>query len=176
MNMPNFKDILQKLSVFKNNLSLLVPVIIALVSVLLFIPTQLMSSKLKKDVEQESISNGGRKIKNLETSAVSRQQYEMEAERQKAHATDANEIAKLAIQSTQRELLSYDIFPAPDPNGFSGLIFQEFGQRFRSEIDELVVRVNGRDCPTDAEIERGLENSSSHSRSRGRGYGLGVGS
>ncbi len=167
--MPNFKDILQKLSVFKNNLSLLVPVIIVLVSVLLFIPTQLMSSRLKKDVEQESINNGGRKIKSLEKSAVSRQQYEMEAERQKAHAIDANEIAKLAIQSTQRELLSYDIFPAPEPNGFSGLIFQQFGQNFRSGIDKLILNVNGRDCPTDAEIQRGLENSSSRSRSRGRG-------
>lgn len=172
MNMPNFKDILQKLSVFKNNLSLLVPVIIALVSVLLFIPTQLMSSKLKKDVEQESINKGGRRIANLEASAVSRQQYEMEAERQKAHATDANEIAKLAIQSTQRELLSYDLFPAPDANGFSGLIFQQFGQTFRGEIDKLVIRVNGQDCPTDAEIERGLENSSSRSRSRGRGASM----
>jgi hypothetical protein len=169
MNMPNFKDILQKLSVFKNNLSLLVPVIIALVSVLLFIPTQLMSSKLKKDVEQESINKGGRRIARLDEDAVSRQQYEMEAERQKAHATDANEIAKLALQSTQRELLSYDIFPAPDPNGFSGLIFQEFGQRFRGEIDKLIVSVNGRDCPTDVEIERGLGNSSSRNRNRGRG-------
>ena len=154
--MPNFKDVLQKLSVFKNNLSLLVPVIIVLVSVLLFIPTQLMSSRLKKDVEQESINKGGRRIKSLETSAVSRQQYEMEAERQKAHAVDANEIANLALQSTQRELLSYDIFPAPDPNGFSGLIFQEFGQQFRGGIDKLIMRVNGRDCHTDAEIERGL--------------------
>jgi hypothetical protein len=171
MNMPNFKDILQKLSVFKNNLSLLVPVIIALVSVLLFIPTQLMSSKLKKDVEQESISNGGRKIKNLEKSAVSRQQYEMEAERQKAHAADANEIAKLAVQTTQRELLSYDIFPV-DPNGFSGLIFQQYGQAYRSGIDKMILSVNGRDCPTDVEIERGLENSSSSGRTRGRGTSM----
>jgi len=172
MNMPNFKDILQKLSVFKNNLSLLVPVIIALVSVLLFIPTQLMSSKLKKQVEQESINNGGRRIKALEKTAVSRKQYEMEAERQKAHAADANEIAKLAVQSTQRELLSYDIFPAPDPNGFSGLIFQQFGQAYRSGIDKMILSVNGRDCPTDAEIERGLENSSSSSRTRGRGLSM----
>ena len=166
--MPNFKDILQKLSVFKNNLSLLVPVIIALVSVLLFVPTQLMSSKLKKDMEQESISNGGSRIKNLEKSAVSRQQYEMEVERQKAHAADANEIANLAMQSSQRELLSYDIFPAPDPNGFSGLIFQQYGQRYRAGIDKIILSVNGRDCPTDAEIQRGLENSSS-SRTRGIG-------
>ncbi len=172
MNMPNFKDILQKLSVFRNNLSLLLPVIIALVSLLLFIPTQLMSSRLKKDMEQESISKGGRKIARLEKGAVSRQQYEMEAERQKAHAIDANEVAKLAIQSTQRELLSYDIFPAPDPNGFSGLIFQQFGQNFRSGIDKLILSVNGRDCPTDAEIQIGLEGSSSRRRSMSRGASM----
>jgi hypothetical protein len=169
MNIPNFKDVLQKLSVFKNNLSLLVPVIIALLAVLLFIPTQLMSSKLKKDVEQESINKGASKIKNLETSAVSRQQYEMEAERQKAHATDANEVVRLAMQTSQRELLSYDIFPAPDPNGFSGLIFQKFGQNFRDGIDKMISDVDGRDCPTDAEIERGLENSTSSGRMRDRG-------
>jgi hypothetical protein len=170
MNIPSFKDILQKLSVFKNNLSLLVPVIIALVSVLLFVPTQLMSSKLKNQVEQESITNGIKKVENLAKSAVSREQYEKEAERQKAHAEDANEIAKLALQSTQRELLSYDLFPAPDANGFSGLIFQQFGQEFRGGIDKLVISVNGRDCPTDAEIERGLENSSSRNLSRGMGF------
>jgi len=169
MNMPNFKDVLQKLSVFKNNLSLLVSVIIALVSILLFLPTQLMSSKLKKEVEQESINDGLKKIKRLETRAVSSRQYEMEAERQKAHAADANEVARLAMQTTQRELLSYDIFPAPDPNGFSGLIFQKFGENYRSGIDELILSLDARDCPTDAEIERGLENSSSTGRMRGRG-------
>jgi hypothetical protein len=169
MNMPNFKDVLQKLSFFKNNLSLLVSVIIALVAVLLLIPPQFMSSKLKAQVEQESIMNGLRKIKNLETSAVSSQQYEKEAERQEKHAVDANEVVKLAKQTTQRELLSYDIFPAPDPNGFSGLIFQKFGQNFRSGIDKMIADVHAGDCPTDAEIQRGLENSSSTSRMRGRG-------
>jgi len=149
-----------------------VPVIIALVSVLLFLPTMLMSDKLKKTIEQESINNGGRKIKNLETSAVSREQYEKEAERQKAHAADANEIANLARQTTQRELLSYDIFPAPEPNGFSGLIFQKFGIEYRTGIDKMILNVNGRDCPTDAEIERGLEDSSSRSRSRRGGGGF----
>lgn len=169
MNVPNFNDVLQKLSVFKNNLSLLVPVIIALVAVLLFIPTQLMSSKLTKEVEQESITNGLSKIKRLETTAVSSKQYEMEAERQKLHAADANEVARLAKQTTQRELLSYDIFPAPDPNGFSGLIFQKFGENFRNGIDKMILDVKALDCPTDAEIQRGLENSSATSRMRGRG-------
>jgi hypothetical protein len=169
MNMPNFKDVLQKLSFFKNNLSLLVSVIIALVAVLLLIPPQFMSSKLKAQVEQESITNGLRTIKNLETSAVSSQQYELEAKRQEKHAADANEVVKLAKETTERELLSYDIFPAPDPNGFSGLIFQKFGQNFRSGIDKMIADVHAGDCPTDAEIQRGLENSSSTSRYRGRG-------
>jgi hypothetical protein len=169
MNMPNFKDVLQKLSVFKNNLSLLASVIIALIAVLLLIPTQLMSSKLIKQVEQESVSKGGRRIGQLETSAVSSQQYEMEAERQKAHAADANEVTRLAIQTTQRELLSYDIFPAPEPSGFSSLIFQKFGENFRGGIDKMISEVEAGDCPTDAEIQRGLENSSSSSRMRGRG-------
>jgi len=163
MNMPNFKDILQKLNVFKNNLSLLVPVIIAMVSVLLFLPTLLMSGKLRKTVELESINNGGRKIKLLETSAVSREQYEMEAERQKAHAIDANEIANLARQSTQRELLSYDIFPAPDPNGFSGLIFQKFGQEYRKGIDKMILSVNGRErIHHRAAVQEGGEREHSH--------------
>lgn len=169
MNLPNFKDILQKLSFFRNNLSLLVSIIIAVVSLLLFIPTQLMSSKLKTEIEQKSISDVARQIKTLETSAVSQQQYELEAKRQEAHEADANEVALLAMQTTQRELLSYDIFPAPEPNGFSGLIFQQFGQNFRSGIDNLVMSVNGGDCPTDVEIERALENSSSTSRLGGRG-------
>jgi hypothetical protein len=124
MDMPNFKDILQKLSVFRNNLSLSVPVIIAVVSMLLFIPTQLMSSKLRKQVEQKSITNGIKKINSYEKSAVSLEQYEKEAEVQKAHAADANEIEKLAKQTTERDLLSYDLFPAPGSNGFSGLLFQ----------------------------------------------------
>jgi hypothetical protein len=171
MNMPSFRDILQKLSVFKNNLSLLVPIIIALVAVLLFVPTQLMSSKLKNQVEQESINKGIKRINSLEKSAVPREQYEKEAERQKAHAEDADKIVKLSLQTTQRELLSYDLFPAPDANGFSGLIFQHFGQQYRNGIDRLVISVNGQDCPTDAEIQRGLENSSSrNNRSRGFGF------
>jgi hypothetical protein len=168
MNAPNFKTILQKLSVFKNNLSLLVPVIIGLLSVLLFIPTQLMSSKLRERVAEESIRKAGNRIPSLIESAVSRKQWEVEAERQQDHANDANEIANLAEQSTRRALLSYDVFPEPDPNGFSGLLFQEFGQRFRSAMDELIVRFNGRDCPSEAELERALENSSVSSRTRGR--------
>jgi len=165
MDIPNFRDIVQKLSVFKNNVSLLVSVIIALVSVLLFIPTQLMSGRLEKQIEQASITKG-KEVERLAGRPISREQWKEEEKRQIEYANDANEIAEFAKRSTQRELLSYEIFPVPKDR--STLIFKRFGQRFREGVDKLIARVNGRDCPTDAELERGLEDSSGVRGSRGR--------
>ncbi len=173
MNLPNFKTILQKLSVFKNNVSLLVAVILAVVAGLLFIPTQLMSSALKERIQRESITNGARRIETLIQDAVPPEQYQKEAELQKAHAEDANAVDLLAEQTTKRELLSYDIFPGPDPNaGFSAMIFQLFGQRYRGGIDGFITRVNGRDCPATTEIQRGLEDASSSMRSSRTGSSM----
>ena len=128
MNLPNFKDILKKLSVFKNK-SLLIPVVIGMVSILLFIPTQLMSSGLKKKVQKESISNGLLKVKSLRQKAVSDELLKMKEDQLKTRANDANEIKRLAIQTTQRQFLFHDIFDVNDPNSLSSLIFLQFGQR-----------------------------------------------
>jgi len=48
----NIKDLFKKLSFFKNNLALLVPILIAVVALLLFIPTQILGAKLRKTMEQ----------------------------------------------------------------------------------------------------------------------------
>ena len=71
MDIPNFRDIVQKLSVFKNNVSLLVSVIIALVSVILFVPTQLMSGRLKEQINQQSLTKG-REVKRWDGKPISR--------------------------------------------------------------------------------------------------------
>jgi len=172
MNLPNinFKEILGKLSVIKNNMALLVPIIIVFVAALLFAPTYLIGRRLQKNIQAESITKGASVIKRLKAEPISGEQYQIELARQTDRANDANEIARLALQTTQRELLSYDIFPEPDPNAdFSAVIFQVFGERFRNGIDALVSRVNGGDCPTPEELQRALENSSvSRSRMGGR--------
>ena len=160
MNIPNFKDILQKLSVFKNNLWLSMTVIIALIAVIFFISTQLISSKLKKEIQTKSVAIG-KIVRNESENPVSEELLEIEKKRQEKHAKDAGEVARLAEQSTQRELLSYDIFL--DPNISSSLVFQQFGQRYREAIDELIIRANAGDCPTEAEIKRGLEDSAVNS-------------
>ena len=171
MDVSQVKDLVQKLSVLKNYSSLLVPVIIGLVGVFLFVPTQLMSSRLKKQMAVESISIGKR-VQSLSKNAVARDQWEVEQEYQQAYESDANQTALLAKQSTQRQFLSYKIFP--EPKDTSTLIFKEFGRKFSDGADRLVTRVNARDCPTDTELARSLQ-SSTLSRSRwgiGRGMGM----
>jgi hypothetical protein len=172
MNLPNVKDVLQKLAVFKNNMSLLVAVILAAVGGLLFVPTYLVSRSLQAQVQQESISGGAKQIEVLTQTVVPEKQYAQAVAIEDAHAKDANNVELMARQTTQRELLSYDIFPAPDPNaGFSAMIFQVFGQRYRKGIDEFITRVNAGDCPTNEEIKRGLDDLASSPRSRS-GYGM----
>ena len=157
MDISKFKDLIQRLSFLGNYSSLILPVIIILVAVLLFIPTQLMSSKLKKRIENESISIGER-VRSLSESTVSRNQWEVEQEYQQDYERDANRTALLAKQSSQRQLLSYKIFPKPKDT--SALIFKEFGRRFRDAVDGLITDVNALDCPTAAELQKGLQGSS----------------
>lgn len=153
MDIPKFKDILQKLNVFKDYSALLVPIVITLVAVLLFIPNQLLSSRLKKQIGKESISIGKR-IGSLSRNVESRDQWKIEQEYQQAYESDANQVALLGIQSDQRGLLSYRIFPEPEDT--SALIFNEFGQKFRVMIDGLLEGINSSDCPTVAELKRSL--------------------
>jgi len=171
MDVSQVKDLVQRLSVLKNYSSLLVPVIIGLVGVLLFVPTQLMSGKLKKQMAAESISIGKR-VQSLSKNAVARNQWEVEQEYQQAYESDANQTALLAKQSTQRQFLSYKIFP--EPKDTSTLIFEEFGRQFRDEVEMLITRINARDCPTDAELARSLQSSTLSRSRRGMGRGMGM--
>ncbi len=158
MDIPKFGDFIRKLSVIRNYSSLLVPVVVGLVCVLVFVVTLLMGSKFKEEIAKESVPIG-KKVKSLSKSVVSRDQWSEEEKYQRAYEEDANQIALLAEQSTQRQLLSYKIFP--EPKDTSTLIFEGFGWQFRDKVESLIDRVNARDCPTDAELQRSLQSSGS---------------
>jgi hypothetical protein len=150
MDISKYKDIIR--GVFKSYSSLLLPAGIGLVGLLLFIPTQLMSSGLRARIKTESISKADT-LASLTRKVVVRDEWRVEEIYQKEQEKDVNEIANLARQSTQRELLSYEIFPEPADK--STLIFETgFGERFIAGVDELIARAKGRDCPTEAELER----------------------
>jgi hypothetical protein len=159
MKIPSFKALIQKLSVLKSNSSLLAPIVIALVAIVLFAPNQLLSGRLKRQIESESVAKGTR-VKGLDV--VPREQLTHKEKYDDDYAKDANQIEDLAKRTTQRELLSYEIFPKP--NDTSALIFTRFGQKFRAGTEQLLAQVRAGDCPTDAEIDRALEQSSSSSR------------
>jgi len=161
MKIPSFKDLIKKLSVIRTDSSLLLPIGIGLVAIVLFIPNQLLSGKLKQQIESESIGKATR-IQSIEV--VPREQLEQKEKYYQRYAQDANQIALLAQQTTQRELLSYRIFLDPNDRPTSTLIFDRFGQRFRESVDRLLAEVNAGTSPTDAELERSLQQSPTGSR------------
>lgn len=156
----NIKDILAKLSILKTNLSLSASIAIALVAVLLFVPVRLVSGNLKEAVKQKSLRLGTQ-VKSAKRSTVSKDQWKELAKYEAVYENDANQIALLARQSTQRQLLSYGIFPKPSDQ--SSAIFKMFGDNYRLGIDGLLKAVNASDCPTDEELRQGMANASATS-------------
>ena len=150
----NVKDIFKKLSFFKNNLSLLAPILIAVVALLLFVPTRILGSKLRKTMEDESAKTG-RTITSLagqlEEAARARQMEPYI----NAYAHDANEIENLMKQTTLREMLSYRLFP--DTNERTTLLFEEFAQKYHSGVDAMLQSVKAGAPPTDAEIQAAMQ-------------------
>ena len=67
---------------------------------------------------------------------------------------DANNIAQLAEQSSQRQLLSYDVFPFPKES--SRQIFGQFGRQYRAAIDVWASDLHARECPTQVELNKNL--------------------
>ncbi len=164
MDISKIKDVVGKLSFFRDYSSLLLPVIIMVVSILFLIVGSIMGGKLKERIERDSISSGKR-LKSLGRGTVARNQWKIEKTYQEAYEADANQISLFAKQSTQRNLLSYKIFP--EPVDTSTLIFEEFGKIFRDKINGLLVSVNARECPTEAELTRSIRKTS-FSSGRGR--------
>ncbi len=161
MNLPNIKDIFQKLSVLKNNSYLLIPIIISLVGILIFLPTYLINHKLRKQIQEESIAPL-KQIEKFKENSISNKLLEIEQQNLDAQILDVNEISRLALQTSERQPLRNDIFTLDpnDPNStFSLQIFQQFGQKYREGIDEMIAKANAGDCPTEVELQRTLEES-----------------
>jgi hypothetical protein len=161
MNVPNFKSILQKLSVLKNNSSIIVAIIIAVVAIVLFVPTQIISGRLKRQIEDESLKKG-QLVQSID--AISLEQWKVEEQYQQSYKNDADQIQQLVEDTSKRELLDYKIFPKPKDE--SALIFEEFGDRFRKGVEKLIAGLNSSNSPSDAELQQSLQSSSVRSRFR----------
>lgn len=150
--------VFKKLSFFKNNLALLVPIIIAVVAILLFIPTTLLSNRLRATITTQSVKPG-QAIDGLMKQVDEAAQAEAMDPYIKAYGQDANAIDNLILQSSQRELLSYRLFPPEDPCETSPLLFEPFRQAYLAGVDAMLKNLNAGAPPSDAEIYAALDAS-----------------
>jgi len=147
----------QNLGFLKDYSPLILPVIIVIVAIIIFLVTPfVVGGKLQEEIESESVSLGesiGRGIRD----PVSKQQWKIEKEYQQAHAEDANEIEQIVDYSCKRELLSYGIFP--ELKDESSFVFEKFGNTYREALEQMAEDVEGKGAPTQAELDRYLENA-----------------
>ncbi len=177
MNAPNIniKDILAKLSVLKNNLNLLVPIAIAVVALLLVIPTRILSARLRKTVEKNSVAVGTN-IDGITRSLAPENLKIVSPKQLEAMAQDANEIERMMDRASRRELLMYGLFP--DTNDQSQTQFSDFGERYRQGVTALVQGLNATECPTWPEVQQALASvpmPADQAGNYGRGSMIGVG-
>jgi hypothetical protein len=164
MKLPNFKDILktvlEKLSVLKNNVSVMISIILALLAILLFIPTQLLSSGLKKEIQRESLEKNANKISGIQV--ISEEEMENARKDMDRVIAEANSIALQAVETTKRELLRDDIFNMDpnDPNSsVSRSVFFQFSQDYCGKINQFIKEHNAGLSPTVDEVEKVLDDA-----------------
>ena len=155
------------MGLIKKYLSLIIPVSLVLVAGLLYIPTNLIGTAVSSDIKKNSLAQG-RQIESMIQSVPSAKQFEMEMQYQNRHSEDAMVINKLSVQSTQRSLISYKIFP--EPRDTSQQLFDEFANSYREEIIELVKQVNGRVAPDADNLKRIIGSSNIKSSSAKNAY------
>lgn len=117
---------------------------------MLFIPTVIIQGKISKRLEQSQ--RLGKEVESAIRSAVPARQFEIAKTYEDKHQQDACDIQKLAIETTQRELLSYKIFPEPEES--SRQIFDEFKKTYNTAFERLIKDMNALDAPTDIEIRK----------------------
>ncbi len=157
----------------KNNLALLVPIGIALVAILLFVPTTLLSGKLRKTIDEQSVK-ASQEIDRLTKEVDQAAQAEALEPYIKAYKQDADDMNDLIARSTMRELLDYKVF-VDTKNQTSQLVFDPFRQKFLAGIEKMLQDLKAGAPPTDVEINAALETASSRSMSSRNRMGMGTG-
>jgi hypothetical protein len=127
------------MELLKKYSAMFLPIGIAIVAVILVVATILMGGALKKQMAT-SITQS-KTLQGILGSVVSEKQAQVEKDFQDAHQKDADAFASLAAKSSQRELLAYNMFPAPDANETSNTIFHNFAKVYSKSIDGLLVRM-----------------------------------
>ena len=134
-------------SFLKKYTALLPSIVITIIALLLFLPTMLVGRSVKEGMEESvklasNVTQLSRKIPSQEIPEQIKgymDQFE----------GDVEQIETLAIESSMRELIYYNVFP---PKDTSTQLYVNFGKKYRIAIENLLDNMNALDAPSDAEI------------------------
>jgi hypothetical protein len=164
---PDLSVVLEKLSFLRNNLALLVPIVLVVVAGLLFIPTTLFSKSLQKKMDSGSVDQGKACDKLLTNGVVPKEQYMVARQNLEGYAQDANEMIRLNQQCVQRSLLNYRILP--EPKDGASQKYEDFGKAFCGGIIAMIQEAKGTVPPSADEL--GMDSSMMMGGAGGGAYG-----
>jgi hypothetical protein len=127
------------MELLKKYSAMFIPVGIALVAVILIVVTIMMGGSLKKQMAASNTQYNS--LKQLLANPLSEKQWEIEKVYQDAHQVDAEAFTAMGTHASQRELITYSMFPAPDANETSDTIFHNFAKAYARALDDLLVRM-----------------------------------
>jgi hypothetical protein len=138
IDLSQLTGLVKRVGALRSYATMLWPGVIVLAGVLVLAAALLMGISLKQKVKKESIPMAAQ-VQSRLGSAPALKQVEEERRYEDAYQRDANLILRLSMQTTQRELLDYNILPQPKDT--SALLFTRFGNRFRQQVEGLIAQV-----------------------------------
>lgn len=156
-DMSKIKEALSKLSFVGSYSVFLVPVVLIIIAVLLLGVNGFLNKKLQAKIQKNSIKLAD-SVERYSSEPLSAKQSQVEKQYQDSLAADVNALSRLMIQSTKRELLSYQVFPLPKSS--SEQVYRSFGDAYRQGIRNMLESYGARSGPSTVEIEKALRQSS----------------
>ncbi|MEN8126267.1 MAG: hypothetical protein ABFR90_00515 [Planctomycetota bacterium] len=123
---------------------------VTVVALLLFLPTMMVGNKVKEQMKQSA--QYARTVKGLSGKVPSKDEPGQIKISMDKLQKEADDIKRFAVESSRRDLVTYDFKIFPEPDDRSSQIFTEFGGQYRTAIKELLEKMNAKDAPSDAEI------------------------
>jgi hypothetical protein len=149
MNISMSMGFLKPIGNFFKKYTALLPSIIITVAALLMLPLMLMVGGSVKEQMGGSIRTAGT-VSSLLQDVPSRRKPELVKNYMDRLEEETDQIETMAVESSRRELISYDVFPLP--RGTSSQLFVAFGRRFREAVEAMVDSMHALDAPSENEI------------------------
>lgn len=134
---------------FKKYSALMLPAGLLLAGLILFLPTVLIGRSVgTKKQEWERLAAT---LDNLVRNTPPKEEAEQVKSILNRFEEEVKTVQTLAMQTTQRDLIKYGIFPKSEET--SSQIFLDFGRRYRAALEQMITeRLKAMDAPSDAEI------------------------